>query len=63
MWVGQVADLPPAALGFRFLIFHRRTYPGDPFVVADRFPPNWNASGDLDPLDWPADRGPSTTTS
>lgn len=61
VWVGQAADLPPTALGFRFLIFHRRTYPGDPFVVADRFPPNWNAAGDLDPLDWPAEPLPRRT--
>ncbi|MFO0851612.1 MAG: hypothetical protein U0871_24080 [Gemmataceae bacterium] len=56
--VGQAADLgdgPNPPLGFRFLLIDRRNYPGDPFVIADRFPPNWNASGDLDPLDWPAE--------
>ncbi len=48
--VGQIADG-----AFRFLILDRSLYEalGDPFAVADRFPPNWNARGELEALEWP----------
>lgn len=66
--VVQVADLPAAAaetvpLGFRFLVFVRATYEalGDPFAIADRFPPNWAARGSLPPLEWPPEPLPPRT--
>ena len=45
----QVADVPARStgegplLGFRFLILGRPLYEalGDPFAIADRFPPDW----------------------
>ena len=49
--VVQVADLPGPGhpLGFRFLVLARKLYEalGDPFAVADRFPPDWSARGTL----------------
>jgi hypothetical protein len=53
--VGQAADLgdgddPP--LAFRFLFVPREAYPGDPFALAERFPPNWAASGDVPAVEW-----------
>jgi hypothetical protein len=49
--VVQVADRPGARLGFRFLLLAAELYKhlGDPFAVADRYPPNWAC-------DWPARR-------
>ena len=48
--VVQVADQPAPEgveppLGFRFLILARRLYEalGDPFAIAERYPPNWSA--------------------
>lgn len=57
--VVQVADRadgsadPP--LAFRFLIFTRELYShlGDPFAIADRYPPNFDARGSLPELAWP----------
>lgn len=48
--VVQVADR-----AFRFLILDRSLYEalGDPFAIADRFPPNWTVRGELDALEWP----------
>jgi hypothetical protein len=59
--VVQVADRGtddtgrPGALGFRLLVLPRQAYQaiGDPFVVAERFPPSWDAR-DLPTLSWPA---------
>jgi hypothetical protein len=60
----QVADLGaeaaarPAALGFHFLIVPRDAYNrlwGDPFLLADRVPPSWQARGSVPTLTWPAD--------
>jgi hypothetical protein len=44
---------PP--LAFRFLIFSRELYShlGDPFAIADRYPPNFDARGSLPELAWP----------
>ncbi len=59
--VVQVADQgtgdigPLAALGFRLLIVPRNAYVklmGDPFAVAERFPPPWHHRGDLPTLSW-----------
>jgi hypothetical protein len=60
--VVQVADrpapVPDPPLGFRFLILRRKLYEalGDPFAVADRFPPDWSAKELLPTLTW--DTGP-----
>lgn len=60
----QVADLHSAQpsemspLGFRYLIINLAVYIdhiGDPFVIAERFPPHWHARGDLPTLDWPSE--------
>ena len=68
--VVQVADLasePPARpppLGFRVLVLPRaayRQYLGDPFAVADRFPPAWHPAGALDALSMPAEPLPPRT--
>jgi len=43
-------------LGFRQLVFARRDYPlldGDPFALAERFPPPWDQRGDLPVLSVP----------
>ena len=51
----------PAGLGFRVLIVPRDLYGrqiGDPFLVSERFPPNWTATGDLPDLTWPAEPPP-----
>jgi hypothetical protein len=48
----------PGALAFRLLVVPRIFYEqalGDPFVIADRFPPSWHARGDLPTLAWPAE--------
>jgi hypothetical protein len=52
---------PP--LGFRFLVLTRKLYEalGDPFAVADKFPPDWSARGDLPPLEWDAGPPPRRT--
>jgi hypothetical protein len=45
----------PGALGFYLLVLPRPGYVaigGDPFAIADRYPPPWQARGDLPPLAW-----------
>lgn len=69
--VVQVADQPAHSaggvadpvLGFRVLVLGRPLYEalGDPFAVADRFPPDWSARGPLDALAWPAEPLPPRT--
>lgn len=68
--VVQVADLGlddagrPGALGLRFLILPRSFYAeaiGDPFAVADRFPPPWHARGELPVLSWNREDLPART--
>jgi hypothetical protein len=47
----------PGALGFRLLLLPRRLYEdlgGDPFAIADQFPPPWPARGELPALEWTA---------
>lgn len=55
--VVQVADVPGPGdpLAFRFLVLGRPLYDalGDPFAIADRFPPDWAALGQLGDLAWP----------
>src|SRR5262249_17807168 len=68
--VVQVADQGtddagrPGALGFRLLVLPRSVYVegiGDPFIVADQFPPLWHARGELPVLSWPAEPLPPRT--
>ena len=61
--VVQVAD-QQAGLGFRFRVLSRDLYThsiGDPFLVGDRFLPDWSASGELRALQWPVDAAPRRT--
>src|SRR4051812_24891006 len=54
----------PGALAFRLLVFPRRDYAahvGDPFLAADRFPPPWDARGELPALRWPTAEPPPRT--
>src|SRR5262245_57552367 len=54
----------PGTMLFHLLIVPRAEYEssiGDPFVLADRFPPAWQARGDLPPLAWPAEPLPRRT--
>ncbi|MFO0802200.1 MAG: hypothetical protein U0791_03615 [Gemmataceae bacterium] len=53
--VVTVADRPDGSLGFRFLVLDRALYGqlGDPFAIADRFPPDWSAKGPQPMLEWP----------
>ncbi len=61
--VVQVIGLPSDVLGFRFLILGKPLYGalGDPFAIADRYPPDWDARGELPGLAWPAEPLPSRT--
>jgi hypothetical protein len=61
--VVQVADRPDGALAFRFLVLGRELYShlGDPFAVADRYPPDWSAKGTLPTLAWPHETLPKRT--
>jgi len=55
--VVQAADRPGGAhaWAFRFLVLAADLYRhlGDPFAVADHFPPDWSATGPLPVLEWP----------
>lgn len=54
----------PGALAFYLLILPRRAYEeqaSDPFLVADRFPPCWDARGELPPLEWRLEPPPRRT--
>ncbi len=61
--VVTVEDRPAGALGFRFLVLSRELYKhlGDPFAVADRYPPDWNTTGVLADLAWPMEVLPERT--
>ncbi len=49
------SDDPP--LAFHFLVLPRKLYAelGDPFAIADRYPPNFDTRGSLAQLAWPAE--------
>jgi hypothetical protein len=54
----------PGALGFHLLVLPRaayRGYAGDPFALAERSPPPWQARGELPTLSWPAVSPPGRT--
>lgn len=68
--VVQAADLGhddaerPGALGFHLLVLTRRDYTdlsGDPFLLAERFPVDWKARGELQSLPWPPEPLPPRT--
>jgi hypothetical protein len=61
--VVRVEDRPNGSLGFRFLILARELYLhlGDPFTIADRYPPDWYATGRLSDLTWPMEVLPERT--
>lgn len=61
--VVRVEDRPGGALGFRFLVLARELYVhlGDPFAIADRYPPDWSATGTLPDLAWPMEVLPERT--
>jgi hypothetical protein len=63
--VMQVADVGrPLELGFRLLVVERGAYVrhvGEPFALADRFAPPWQARGELPALSWPAEPLPWRT--
>src|SRR2546421_12987057 len=56
--VVQTADRPGPGdpLAFRVLVLDAELYRhlGDPFAVADRYPPPWDASGPRPALEWAA---------
>jgi hypothetical protein len=58
--VVQVTGTP---LRFRFLVLSRHLYNAlhDPFAIAERFPPNWDAAGSLPELEWPPEPLPPRT--
>jgi len=52
----------PGALAFYLLILPRSLYldlGGDPFFIAEQFPPPWQARGELPALDWTAGTPPA----
>ncbi|HEY7330788.1 MAG TPA: hypothetical protein VH592_24315 [Gemmataceae bacterium] len=54
----------PGALGFHLLFLPRSLYielGGDPFFIAEQFPPPWQARGDLPSLTWRAGPAPART--
>jgi hypothetical protein len=54
----------PGALAFYLLVLPRAAYSawgGDPFVLADRFPPPWQARGELPSLNDPTEPPPART--
>ncbi|HVS37993.1 MAG TPA: hypothetical protein VMS17_20705 [Gemmataceae bacterium] len=58
------SDGRPGALAFRLLLVPARLYDrlgGDPFAIANRFPPDWKARGDLPSLEWTGEPPPART--
>jgi hypothetical protein len=54
----------PGALAFRLLVVPRRLYAdlgGDPFFIADQYPPPWDDRGELPALEWTAGAPPQRT--
>jgi hypothetical protein len=54
----------PGALGFHLLVLPRSAYTnlgGDPYFIADRFPPPWNARGELPVVSLPSESPPPRT--
>jgi hypothetical protein len=59
----KVAVVSVRGRRFRFLVLPRALYDviPDPFAVADRFPPQWETGGPLEPLEWPEEPLPART--
>jgi hypothetical protein len=59
----QVTVVSISGRRFRFLIFSRRLYNviPDPFAIADRFPPRWEATSRLPAIEWPEEPLPRRT--
>lgn len=59
----ELDDDPP--LVFRFLFLTKKLYQvlGDPFAIADRFPPDWSSREYLPTLSWPHEPLPRRTVS
>jgi hypothetical protein len=54
----------PGALAFRLLVLPRVLYAdlgGDPFLIADHFPPTWDADSELPTLHWTVGPPPART--
>ena len=54
----------PGVLGFHLLVPTRANYGrlgGDPFLLAERFPPPWEGRGELPSLTWPDEPLPRRT--
>jgi hypothetical protein len=61
---GQDDTGRPGALGFYLLLLPRSLYRelgGDPFYIAEQFPPPWQARGELPSLTWMAGAPPART--
>jgi hypothetical protein len=60
--VVQAADQPGPLLGFHALVLPRSAYAGDPFALAERFPPPWqHAAAELPTLTLAAEPPPRRT--
>jgi hypothetical protein len=62
--VVQAADQGTDALAFYFVVLPQAGYAhlgGDPFAVAERFPPRWATRGELPTLSWPDGPPPART--
>jgi hypothetical protein len=60
--VGHARDLDATgSLRFHFLVLGRELYGhlGDPFAIAERFPPSWFPAGELPDLRWPEEPLPA----
>jgi hypothetical protein len=59
----RVAVVSVSGRRFRFLVLPRPLYDviPDPFAIAERFPPRWDASGTLPTLEWPEEPLPRRT--
>src|SRR5262249_40227548 len=59
----RVAVVSVSGRRFRFLVLPRPLYDviPDPFAIADRYPPRWDASGTLPTLEWPEEPLPRRT--
>src|SRR5262245_2138534 len=59
----RVAVISVSGRRFRLLVLPRSLYDliPDPFAIADRFPPRWDASGTLPALEWPEEVLPKRT--